>query len=175
MSTILLLVTILIVLALAATLAGFFISRQRKRSARREFGSEFQRIARERGSEKEAERELRKRQQEVERRIRPLSDDSRKHYSEEWDQVERAFVDDPGLALEQADRVVTDILAERNFPTESHSEAASAVGVTHSEVVENYREAQKTRTDASRAGADLQEMRRAIQKYRSVYERLTQE
>ena len=175
MSTILLLFIILIVLTVAAVLAGIYISRQRRRSARREFGPEFQRVARERGSEKEAEQELSKRRQEVESRIRPLPDDSRQHYTEEWESVERTFVDDPALALEQADRIVTDILAERNFPTESRHEAAKAVGVTHSDVVENYREAQSTRADATRAGADLQEMRRAIQKYRSVYERLTKE
>jgi hypothetical protein len=175
MSTVLLLVIILVVLIAAGLLAGFSISRHRRRSARREFGSEFQRVARERGSEKEAEQELRKRRQEVESRIRPLPDDSRQRYAEEWERIERTFVDDPALALEQADRVVTDILAERNFPTESPRDAAEAVGVMHSDVVENYRDAQSTRADATRAGASLQEMRRAIQKYRSVYERLMKE
>ena len=175
MSTILLLVIILIALAAAAMLVGFSISRNRRRSARREFGPELQRVARERGSEKEAEQELRKRRQEVENRIRPLSDDSRQRYEEEWERVERTFVDDPALALEQADRVVTDILVERNFPTGSQQDAAKAVGVMHSDVVEDYRDAQSTRSEADRAGADLQEMRRAIQKYRSVYERLTKE
>lgn len=93
--------------------------------------------------------------------------------------VERTFVDNPLLALDQADRVVTDILAERNFPTESRQEAAEAVGVTHSEVVEDFRDAQRIHGDITRSGEQgrtedesMEEMRRAIQKYRSVYERL---
>lgn len=75
--------------------------------------------------------------------------------------------------------MVTDILAERNFPTESRREAAEAVGVTHSKVVEDFRVAQRIHAEATRAGEQgrtddegMEEMRRAIQKYRSVYERL---
>ena len=93
--------------------------------------------------------------------------------------VERTFVDNPLLALDQADRVVTDILAERTFLTESRQEAAEAVGVTHSKVVEDFREAQRIHEETTRLEGEertedesMEEMRRAIQKYRSVYERL---
>jgi hypothetical protein len=52
-------------------------------------------------------------------------------------------------------QMVEEILVERKFPTDS-------------------RQAQLIHQDAtgSQGGADLEEMRRAIQKYRSVYERL---
>jgi hypothetical protein len=42
------------------------------------------------------------------------------------------------------------------------------------EVVEDFREAQRTHQDAtgSEGGIDLEKMRQAIQKYRSVYRRL---
>lgn len=176
MSTILL---IIIALAVVAAVAFFFISRFRSNNAREEFGPEFERVVRERGAEKEAERELRTRREKVESRIRPLSEDGRRRYREEWERVERTFVDNPLLALDQADRVVTDILTERNFPTESRQEATQAVGVTYSKVVEDFRDAQRIHADATHSGEGesiedgrLQEMRRAIQKYRLVYERL---
>jgi hypothetical protein len=84
-------------------------------------------------------------------------------------------VDDPWASLEEADRVVADILAERNFPTDSRQEASRGVGVMHPQVVEDFREAQRVHRDAtaSEEEAELEEMRRAIQMYRSVYERLT--
>jgi hypothetical protein len=73
----------------------------------------------ERGSEEEAERELRERRERVEGEVRPLSEESRKRYDERWQRVERTFVDDPGSSLNEADRVVEEILVERNFPTDS--------------------------------------------------------
>jgi hypothetical protein len=73
----------------------------------------------ERGSEEEAERELRERRERVESEVRPLSEESRKRYDERWQRVERTFVDDPGSSLNEADRVVEEILVERNFPTDS--------------------------------------------------------
>ena len=172
-------VLIMVLLAVVVAVAYFALTHYRRGSAREEFGPEFERAARERGSEKEAERELRARRERVESRIRPLSDDGRRRYRQEWEMVERTFVDNPLLALDQADRVVTDILAERNFLTESRQEAAEAVGVVHSKVVEDFRDAQRihaeTTSSAEQGSAEdgsMEEMRRAIQKYRSVYERL---
>ena len=171
--------SIMVLLAVVAAVAYFAFTHYRRGSAREEFGPEFERVARERGSEKEAERELRARREKVESRVRPLSDDGRQRYREEWELVERTFVDNPLLALDQADRVVTDILAERNFPTESRQDAAEAVGVVHSKVVEDFRDAQRIHAEATRYAEQertedksMDEMRRAIQKYRSVYERL---
>ena len=177
MNTILLIVVVLAVVAAVAAVAFFSVTRYQQRNTREEFGPEFERLARERGSEKEAERELRARREKVESQIRPLSDDGRRHYREEWERVERTFVDNPPLALEQADRVVADILSERNFPTESRQEATEAVGATHPKVVEDFRDAQRMRvsvTSSEEGNIDegLEQMRQAIQKYRSVYERL---
>lgn len=176
MSTVLLTVGLL---AVVVAVGFFAVARYRRGNAREEFGPEFERVARERGSEKEAEQELRARRDRVKSRIRPLSEDGRRRYREEWGMVERTFVDNPLLALDQADRVVTDILAERNFPTESRQGATEAVGVTHSRVVEDFREAQRIHGDVTHSGErqgtedeSMEEMRRAIQKYRSVYERL---
>ena len=107
---------------------------------------------------------------------RPLSEESRGGYHERWQWVERTFVDDPGASLGEADRVVEEILIERNFPMDSRQEASEGVGVMHPDVVEDFREAQRVHRNAtdSQGGVNLEEMRQAIQRYRSVYERLTE-
>ena len=174
------LLLMLIAVVVAALLAAFLIpryrreQRRRQEKAREEYGPEFERTARERGSERKAEQELRKRQERVESSTRPLPHESRRRYEEEWDRVEHTFVEDPVASLDAADRVVTDILAERNFPTDSRPEASKGVGVMHPEVVENFRQAQRIHAEATRpqGNPDPEEMRRAIQEYRSVYERL---
>jgi len=183
MSNTTLLVIVIAVLVVIALIVAFFVFRRRRgqqerqERARQEYGPEYERMVQERGSEQEAERELRERREKVESEIQPLSDESRRRYEERWSLVERTFVDDPVSSLDNADRVVEEILVERNFPAESRQEASEGVGVMHPGVVEDFREAQRVHRDAvgSQSGGDLDEMRQAIQKYRSVYERLTRE
>jgi len=183
MSNTTLLVIVIAVLVVIALIVAFFVFRRRRgqqerqERARQEYGPEYERMVQERGSEQEAERELRERREKVESEIQPLPDESRRRYEERWSLVERTFVDDPVSSLDNADRVVEEILVERNFPTDSRREASEGVGVMHPGVVEDFREAQRVHRDAvgSQSGGDLDEMRQAIQKYRSVYERLTRE
>jgi cell division protein FtsL len=182
-NTTLLVIILIAVVVVVALLVAFFVFRRRRKQreqqgrqerARREYGPEYERLVEERGSEREAERELRQRRERVESEVRPLSEESRRRYEERWRRVEQSFVDDPMGSLDAADRVVAEILVERNFPTDSRQEASEGVGVMHSEVVEDFREAQRVYQDAtgSRGEADLEKMRQAIQKYRSVYEHL---
>ena len=175
--------TVIIVIAvIIIVLIAFFVFRQgrqrrRQERAREEYGPEFERVAEERGSEREAEQELRERRERMESEVQPLSEESRRRYDEQWQQVERTFVDDPRKALDDADRVVAEILTERNFPTDTRQEASEGLGVMHPGVVEDFREAQRTYQDAAgtEGGGDLEKMRQAIQKYRSVYERVREE
>lgn len=184
MSTGLIVTIIVIVVVVIVVLAAIaaFRRRQQQQSreqTREEFGSEYERATEEHGSEREAERELRDRQERVESRVRPLSDGSRKRYGEQWDEVERTFVDNPVAALEMADRTVSDIMRERNFPTDGQDDsegAAQGIGVVEPGVAEDYREAQGIRRGVGREDEgredQTEEMRQAIRKYRSVYERL---
>jgi FtsZ-interacting cell division protein ZipA len=184
-NTTLVVIVLVAVAVLAVLLVAFFVFRrrqgqreqqERQERARQEYGPEYERLVEERGSEREAERELRERRERVEGEVRPLSEESLRGYEERWQRVERTFVDDPNSSLDEADRVVEEILVERNFPTDSRQSATEGIGVMHPGVVEDFREAQRTYRGAtgSEGGADLEEMRLAIQKYRSVYERLTE-
>ncbi|MBA2442307.1 MAG: hypothetical protein H0V53_07885 [Rubrobacter sp.] len=180
-------VVILVVVAVVAVvagvlLAGFVVSRRRREQgerqeqARQEYGPEYERAVEESGSERKAEEEIRERRERVEGEVQPLPDESRRRYAEEWESVEKTFVDDPAKALDEADRVVAEIMSERNFPTDSREEASKGLGVMHSDVAEDFRKAQEVHAEAagSSDGEDLEKMRRAIQEYRSVYERLTE-
>lgn len=180
--TVLTVIIVVAVVVVVVLLVLFFINRQRRgqeerqETARQEYGSEYERAVEERGSEREAEQELRERRERVEGEVQPLSEESQRRYEERWREVEQTFVDDPQASLDGADQVVADILVERNFPVDSRQEASEGIGVMHPGVVEDFREAQRIHQNAiqSQGNPDLDEMRRAIQKYRSVYERLTE-
>jgi FtsZ-interacting cell division protein ZipA len=195
MSTTTLIIIIVVVVIVIALLAFYFVSRRRRAQrseaqrerTREEFGSEYERTAEERGSGEEAERELRERRGRAERRVEPLSEESRQRYEEQWMEVERVFVDNPGRSIEMADRTVTDILEERNFvadPAQSDEETERELAVMHPDVADDYREARRIRADvvagtvqSSGEGAaeeTTEDLRQAIRKYRAVYERIVQ-
>jgi len=104
---------IVVIVIVVLLLALFFASRRRaaqrseeqRERTREAFGSEYERMTQERGSEEEAERELKERRGRIERRVEPLSEESRAHYKEQWEEVERVFVDNPERSIEMADRL----------------------------------------------------------------------
>lgn len=190
------LVEILVILAVVVIivlLIVFFVSRrsrsrrqeeQRERS-REEFGSEYERTARERGSEEEADKELRRRRGSVERRVEPLSDERKEHFEGQWGEVERVFVDNPERSIEMADRTVSDILQERRFiadSSQSDEETEKSLAAMHPDVADDYREARRMRAEVvARSGRSADEgseeqstedLRQAIRRYRAVYGRL---
>ena len=196
MSTTTLIVIIVVVVVVILLLALFFASRRRaaqrseeqRERSREEFGSEYERTAQERGSEEEAERELRERRGRVERRVEPLSEESRGRYEEQWEEVERVFVDNPERSIEMADRTVSDILNERNFVSDagqSDEETERSLAVMHPDVADDYREARGMRAEVVARSSGLsdeesnegstEELRQAIRKYRAVYQQLVQQ
>jgi len=104
---------------------------------------------------------------------------ARRRYEGEWERVERDFVDRPAAALDDADRVVSDVLVERNLLANGHrrDDRVEESATIRPDMATNLREARRAckRSVNSRDG-DAEEMRRrAIQNYRSVYEHLTEE
>ena len=162
---------------------------QQRERMREEFGQEYDRLAEERGSEEEAEKELRQRRGRVGRQVKPLSDDSRQRYEEQWNEVERVFVNNPERSIEMADRTVSDLLQERNFiadASQSDQDTERGLAAMHPEVADDYREARRARAGVvarSARGPDdscgeesdekgTEKLRQAIRRYRVVYERL---
>jgi hypothetical protein len=128
------------VLAILA-IAGVAYARSRRRAGLRErFGPEYDRTVSDVGSRREAEHELRGREERYSSLdIRPLTEASRAKYTEDWDQAERLFVEDPELAARQADRIVRIVLDERGYPNDDLDTQTAAVSVEHPRAVQRYR------------------------------------
>jgi FtsZ-interacting cell division protein ZipA len=185
-------VVIIVVAVVVLILAIFLVLRrrrerrteERRERTREEFGEEYERVTQERGSEKEAERELRQRRGRVERRVEPLSEESRQRYEERWGELERIFVDNPERSIEMADRTDLDVLEERNFvadPAQEDRETEQGLTAMYPEVADDYREARRLRArvvggsaDGGDSNEETEEMRQALRRYRTVYERLVQ-
>src|SRR5262249_56844519 len=105
---------VVIVLLLAAWMVT---SRRRSTQLKGRFGPEYDRTVGDADSRRKAERELRERQ---ERRaqldIRPLTPVARERYSGQWQTTQARFVDDPGAAVNDADRLGPHGLRGRPHP-----------------------------------------------------------
>ncbi len=143
------------------------------------FGPEYDREVAARGSERDAERHLREvadRRDQLD--IRQLDAASRDRYTRRWQAVQTEFVDQPGHALDEADRLVIDVMQDRGYPVQDFTERAELVAADHPQVVEHYRAAHAARQQhtpshgASEGTADTEQLRQAFVHYRALFDEL---
>jgi hypothetical protein len=154
-------------------LAWLGVNRQRSRHLQERFGPEYRRTVADRGDRRTAESELREREQMREKlEIRELSGSQRESYAREWEQVQSAFVDNPSGAVAQADRLVAEVMRERGYPVDDFEQQAAIVSVDHPNVVANYREGHTIYLSFDRGDASTEDLRQAMQHYRSLFDEL---
>jgi len=143
------------------------------------FGPEYRREVAARGSEREAQRHLRSVAHRRDRLdIRQLDPAARDRYTQRWQSVQTDFVDQPGRALDEADRLVTDVMKDRGYPVGDFNERAELIAADHPEVVEHYRAAhaarqrQAPRHGENGHGVDTEELRQAFVHYRALFDEL---
>lgn len=159
--------------AVVVALAWLGMERQRSQHLEEKFGPEYGRTVRERGDRRAAESELRDREQTRKQlEIRPLSDRQRESYGRDWEQVQTDFVDNPPGAVAEADRLVAEVMRERGYPVDDFEQQAAVVSVDHPDVVANYREGHAIYLSVDRGDASTEDLRRALQHYRALFDEL---
>src|SRR3954470_20511748 len=148
-------VVILIVVAVIAlaALAGWAMSRRRTADLQQKFGPEYDRTVQAGHSDRGAPAaELSARRERREQlNIRELDPASRGRYEPRWTEVQARFVDQPAMAVREADELVLLVMRERGYPMDDFEQRASDISVDHPQVVEHYRAGHdiSSRQDAS--------------------------
>jgi|HubBroStandDraft_5_1064220.scaffolds.fasta_scaffold300167_1 hypothetical protein len=170
--------TTLIVIAAAVILVliilGVVLERKRRSARLREnFGPEYERVLLEKGDVRHAEAVLAEREKRVEQfSIRSLPRADRDRYAAEWANVQRRFVDDPALAVSEAETLVVMVMGARGYPMADFEQRAADVSVHHPSVVHNYRQARLIAVRQGQGQATTEELRQAMVYYRSLFEDL---
>ena len=108
-----------------AAIAAWMQQRRRSTQLKDRFGSEYDRTVSERDDRRAAEQELAERERKRERLdIVPLSSEAQAKYSASWQKVQTQFVDDPSNAVNEADRLVTDVMRDRGYPIDNFDQRA---------------------------------------------------
>jgi len=138
------------------------------------FGREYDTTVEEKGR-KDAEAELGKRQERVEAMpLQELTPEEAERFATLWTATQARFVDDPGGAMTDADRLVADVMRARGYPVGDFEQRAADVSVDHPQVVANYRAAHNIAARHSRAEATTEELRQAMVHYRALFTDLLQ-
>jgi len=166
-------IVILVLVIIGVVLAVVFSRRRRSVRFHDQYGSEYDHTVQTAGNEKKAQTELDERRKHIEALdIRPLSASERERYMADWSAVQSKFVDEPGKAIVDADRLIVEVMQMRAYPVSDFEQRAADVSVNYPTLVTNYRAAKAIAIKNEQHQADTEELRQAIIYYRSLFEEL---
>jgi hypothetical protein len=172
-NTVTIIVVVLVLVIIGALLGLVFSRRKRTERLHDKFGPEYDHTVQTMGSTKKAQTELEERQKHVKAlEIRPLSISEREHYLADWSAVQSKFVDEPGQAIEAADRLIKEVMQVRDYPVSDFDQRAADISVIYPELVSNYRAAREIAIKNEQGQADTEELRQAMIYYRSLFNEL---
>jgi FtsZ-interacting cell division protein ZipA len=170
--------TILIVVAIVAIIfaAWMFVQKQRTQKLRSKFGPEYDKAIGQHRDRSHAEAALEQRAKRVaEFHIRPLKNEERARYADNWRAEQALFVDDPRNAVAHADSLVQEVMKVRGYPVGDFEQNAADLSVDHPRVVENYRAAHAIAIRDSKGEGSTEDLRQAMVSYRVLFEDLLQQ
>jgi hypothetical protein len=160
-----------IVLILAIVL---IVNRQRRSiSLQQRFGPEYARTVEHADDRRAAEAALADRARRRSRlEIVPLAEPVRLRYADQWRQLQEHFVDRPDEAVDAAEGLLDQVMADRGYPVGEFDHQAELVSVDHPHVVENYRIAHEIHGRNRSQQATTEDLREAMLRYRSLFDDL---
>jgi hypothetical protein len=159
-----------------AAIAWTAMDKRRTTTLREQFGPEYDRTLEARDDRRTAESELAERRARRERLdIHPLDAARRQRYAAQWNEVQARFVDQPAVAVAQADELVMVVMRDRGYPMDDFEQRAADVSVDHPQVVENYRAAHQISSRVGSNQANTEGLRQALVHYRVLFAELLSE
>ncbi|HEX4577878.1 MAG TPA: hypothetical protein VH117_11050 [Edaphobacter sp.] len=165
---------IIVIVAVLVVAAVFFVARRRKSEyLKQKFGSEYDRVVHQHGNPQRAETVLAEREKRVSRlQLRTLPPAERDRYAQQWAVVQKRFVDDPKGAVNEADRLVTDVMNARGYPMSEFNQRADDISVNYPNTVGNYRAAHDIVLRHGRGQSSTEDLRKAMVHFRSLFDEL---
>lgn len=172
-STYIIVIAVALLVIVGIILAIPFSRRKRAEQLQKKFGPEYDHTVQAVGDEKKAQVELAERLKHVETLpIRPLTDIERERYLADWAAVQTKFVDQPGQAIVDADRLIMEVMQLRAYPVADFEQRAADLSVNYPDLVNNYRAARVIALKNKDNQADTEELRQAMIYYRSLFDEL---
>ncbi|MFF5675625.1 hypothetical protein ACFY8S_36950 [Streptomyces hygroscopicus] len=104
--------------------------------------------------------------------VRSLPPEAREQYAARWAGLQERFVDSPGWALREADRLLGALAVDRGYPAESDEKRMDALSVRHPDEIDGYRRLHAMAARVDQGGTDTERMREALVAARPLFEQL---
>ena len=161
-------IVIVVIVAVAAVVVAS--GELRRARLRRQFGPEYDRLARQLGSRKKADAELAARQRRAGALgIHELSPEQQASYSGDWTAIQERFVDTPAEAVAAADTLIWRVMRDRGYPANDRNASMDALSVYHAGPLAGYRQTLGLRAES----ATTEQLREAMIRHRTLFEDLT--
>lgn len=170
---VMIIVAAVVLLLVGGFLGVVFARRQRTRRLRERFGPEYERTVDHLGDQDKAEEELQARVEHVESLdIKPLSQEQKERFAQEWRVTQEKFVDEPVVAIQEADRLVREVMREKGYPVDDFEQRAADISVDYPDLVTNYRGMHTIASRSEQEDVSTEEMRQAMVHCRALFEEL---
>lgn len=158
---------------LVAAVVWWAVRLRRRQHLRHHFGPEYEHTVEATGSKAEAEAELAEREKRVkEYELHTLSAAERDRFAHRWRTAQGDFVDNPAVAVTQADALVQEAMQARGFPVADFNQRQADVSVEHPDVAHHYREAREIARRNEKGEATTEDLRLAMKHYQSLFDAL---
>jgi hypothetical protein len=148
----------------------FYTKNRRTKELRSKFGPEYNRVARAEGDAGQAEKILQERQARVKKLdIKPLTEEQRNEFADQWEHAQAQFVDDPTAAVARADILVQEVMNVRGYPVTDFDQRVADISVDHPAVAQNYRIAHDIAIQHEREKVGMEKLREAMLHYRALF------
>lgn len=173
-STLIIVIVVAVIIVAVLAFLGFRMAQRRQTERLRgQYGPEYDRAIDQTGSQREAESALRDRSKRHEKyELRSLDSAERADFERRWSDVQAQFVDDPGTAVRNADKLVSDVMTARGYPSDSFEQRADDLSVRHAELTQRYREGRRVAQANLEGRVDTEDLRQAVTNYRSLVQAL---
>ena len=163
----------IVVLVLVVVAALLYNRRDSSARLKEKFGPEYDRVVRQQGDPKLAESVLTQREHRVSAfKLHELPAAERERYVHQWTFVQKQFVDDPRGAVNEADRLVTDVMNSRGYPMSEFDRRAEDISVDYPATVDNYRTAHDIVVRHAKGQSTTEDLRKAMVHFRSLFDEM---
>lgn len=170
MNTLLIVLTVIVILVVGGILALIFHSRQRSRNLQDEFGPEYDRTVEDVGNRRKAEDNLENRRERAASiQSRKLDPDEQERFLKKWEMIQYGFIEEPVYELDEAGRLITEVMLARGYPMAQFDQQAEDLSVNYPEVVDKFRGAHSTAVRNRKSKVSTEELRKAMLDYKTVF------
>ncbi len=170
--------TLLIIVAVLALIvfSYWFWQKRRSDTLRSEFPEEYDRAVSDKRTLNKAESDLSRRQKRVAGYdLVPLDTAQQAAVTARWTDAQAQFVDDPAAANTTAQQLIGEVMEQRGYPRSNFEREAADLSVHYPRLVQHYRDAHAVAQKNADGGATTEELRRAMQDYRVLFDGLVTE